>query len=297
MLYQNIIFTGFALSTTVQAAINFYGPDREKGDKVTCEFKDIEDEYASGYLDFFYPEQIIDGSDNFAFDEPVQCGKGALHDAEQTCQHLGGETTCIPKQTCLLGIPIPIFCFSKSSARRSVLYQSIGRRFPAPINKPDSELDFDKRGSIGQALERRDGAECNKLNSQCNNQYPKTKEPCRSGFTEEAFPVEGKPDDLWCSKPCTDEETTNCKNQACAMPKEVYGNTNRVKSCQKALFVCPPGPIKMDKSICNLGKLGVFGRVCKEAKLTGVVYQNGACSIIEADFKKAMATLGQFGRV
>jgi hypothetical protein len=34
MLYQNIIFTGFALSTTVQAAVNFYGPDRDQGDYV-----------------------------------------------------------------------------------------------------------------------------------------------------------------------------------------------------------------------------------------------------------------------
>jgi hypothetical protein len=39
MLYQNIIFTGFALSTTVQAAVNCYGPDRDQGDYVTCQLK------------------------------------------------------------------------------------------------------------------------------------------------------------------------------------------------------------------------------------------------------------------
>jgi hypothetical protein len=294
MLYQNIILTGFALSTTVQAAINFYGPDRDNGDYVSCQFKDVLDEHVSVFLEFFYPEQIIDGSNDFAFDEPVECDQGVLHDAQGTCLDSGGDATCIPKQNCLLSLLI--LCFSKRSAKRSVLHRSIGRQSTAPVEKRESGLEFDQHRSAGHTFERRDSAKCRVSSFECKNEYQSTSGRCSSGYTTTTFDVKGSTGDIWCSKPCTDEERTNCKSQACAVPRQDCEANNTVKSCRKAVFVCPAGPIKMDESICNLDTLGILGGICRSRKLKEVVYENGHCSIIAADILKARAVFAAYGR-
>jgi hypothetical protein len=285
MLYQNIIFTGFALSTTVQAAVNFYGPDRDQGDYVTCQFKDVPDEDVSAFPDFFYPAQIIDGSNDFAFEKPVECSKGALHDAEEACQDAGGDTTCIPfrKKICLGVFGASVLCLSQPSAKRSVLHRSIGRQSTAPVKKSDSELESDERRSVGYALERRDGAKCDRYTFAFRNEYQSTSGYCSSGYTVETFEVQGSTGDTWCSKPCTDQEVTKCKTKACVLAKEDCETNKGTTSCEKALLECASHQIKMDQSICNLDHLGSYGMECTRSGRKGVTYKDGHSSLIIAD--------------
>jgi hypothetical protein len=291
MLYQNIIFTGFALTTTVQAAVNFYGPDRDQGDYVTCQFKDFLDEDVSAFLELFYPAQMIDDSNDFVFEEPLTCAHLLSHDIQATCQDAGGNTTCIPfrKKICLDLSGRPTLCLSLPSAKRSVLHRSIGRRTTAPVKKPDSELEYNRRRSVGHALERRDGAKCNDFSNECRNEYQSTNGYCKSGYIHQTFDVDGSTGDVWRSKECTAEEEATCDSQAYTSAKQDCETNNNVNSCRKALLNCHSNQVKIDQSLCNLGNLGFYGDVCKSLELKGVMYKDGYCSIIEADDIKVRA--------
>jgi hypothetical protein len=296
MLYQNIIFIGIAFSTTIQAAVTFYGSSLDKGDYVTCQFKEVADEYVSAYLDLFYPGQIVDGSNDFAFEEPMTCGYGLSHNVQKTCQDMGGSATCIPVQEkiCLNIFSNPILCLSKPSAKRSILHQPIGRQLKAPIEKPDSELELDKRRSVGHALERRDGAKCNEWTFQCRNEYQSMSSYCSSGYILEEFPVKGTTGDIWCSKACTEEEQVACKSQACTVAARYCETDKGKEACHKALLDCPSYQIKMDQSICSLESLGNFGKTFENLKLKGLTFKDGYCSLSKADLEKVRDSFTRF---
>jgi hypothetical protein len=295
MFYRNIIFTGIALAATAQAAVNFYGPDRDQGDYVTCQFKDVPDEDTSAFLELFYPAQMINGSNDFAFEEPLTCAHLLSHDIQATCQDAAGDTTCIPfrKKICLDLFGRPTLCLSLPSAKRSVLHPSIGRRSTAPVKKPDSELESDKRRSVGHALERRDGAKCNGFSNECRNEYQSTSGYCSPGYIDQAYEVQGSTGDVWCAKECTAEEEATCHIQACTSSKQDCETNHSANSCRKALLNCHSKRVKMDQSLCNLANLGLYGDISRVLNLKGVMYKDGYCNVIEADDIKVQAYISK----
>lgn len=261
MLLRQTILAGICLSSTVQAAVKIYGSLRSGGDYVTCQSKTIKDYDISSALAIFFPGEIIDGSNDLAFREPLACGDEASHIAEFVCQQLHDDmkATCIPKKHCILGI----ICLSPPQAKK--------RSIPSNKSKRDGQ------------------AKCNEWTNECRNEYQSTSAFCPSGYRKEVFDVGGgNTADVWCSKPCTPAERATCRDKSCTNPKsKCEGGDSRY--CTEALFHCygsSAPSIKMSRNQCSVNHLQHFGQDCKLTGFTCLKYVDGRCEIIAQDFER-----------
>jgi hypothetical protein len=270
MLFQNhLIISAYAIATT-NAAVKFYGSERPEGDYVTCTVTNVTDDYVSAGLGMLYfPGEVVPESTDLQFDEPLVCGDFASVAVEFACSDLGGNATCITTHT------------AEDAEDGADVEDDTVTEDDTATKDDTAEKDADTVSKRSPTqLEKRSGAACNQWTSQCRNEYQSTSGWCGSGYKTEYYDVKGYSTDIWCTKPCTDEEVEVCQGQVCTKGKAYCEKGGYADDCAKALATCPGSPVKMPEDYCTAKYMTPsFYEFCDGRKPACVVYKDGVCTL------------------
>lgn len=230
--------------------MKFYGSERPDGDYVTCEVTEATDEDVSAALSIFYfPGEVVPDSTDLQFDDgPLVCGNFASIAVEFACHDLRGESTCVTEQP-------------ETDADAN--------------DEEDAEVVSER-----STLSRRAEAACDGYTLQCKNQYQSASGACASDYKSESFEVAGNIPDIWCTKPCTEEEKQVCKDKKCPKSKKSCEKSGYVDDCAKAVIKCSGSPVKMPEKSCTTNYMTPgFTKFCTKKKKQCVVYKEGLCEL------------------
>jgi hypothetical protein len=260
LLHYRLFVSAYAVATT-NAAVKIYGSERPKGDYVTCEVPDVTDDEVSAALGMFYfPGEIVQDSTDLQFNETLVCGDFASIATEFACYDLGGESICVPTHPDQTETDAEEETTDKDSGK-------VSERSPVHLDK-------------------RAGGTCNEWTLECKNQHQSTTGWCASDYTAEYFEVKGHTTDVWCSKPCTEEEVKVCQDQKCPKGKDYCERFGYVSDCAKALTTCVGSPVKMPEKSCTTKYMsGFFESWCKNKEPACVAYENGSCQLNAKQYK------------
>jgi hypothetical protein len=275
-----LLISAYVLAST-NAAVNFYGSERPNGDYVTCEVPDAPDEEVSAALGMLYfPSEVVPESNDLQFNETLVCGDLASIVVEFACYDLGGESTCIP--THAAADP------DSDSADEET------DTADAESDTADEETDAVSRRSLTR-FEKRAAAECDPYTLKCKNQYQSTTGWCASDYTAETYNVKGYQPDVWCSKPCTDEEIEVCDSQKCGKGKEQCEKFGDSNDCVQGLTKCAGSPVKMPENLCTTKYMPKgFGIFCKNKDPACLAYEDGACTLSAEQYAAYLVFLSQW---
>lgn len=136
------------------------------------------------------------------------------------------------------------------------------------------------------ALAKR-AVKCDIYTGRCTDEYQSGTAGCASGYFREAFQHSGGAIDVWCTKACSDEETSNCTTIKCKELKTPCEQTASDKDCVAALIECKGTPVKTTETFCSLDGLPdstEFAAFCRQKILKCVEYKDGQCTLLLNDF-------------
>ncbi|KAL4927629.1 uncharacterized protein BDV17DRAFT_266119 [Aspergillus undulatus] len=256
MLLQFFSLAAIYLAAMSNAAVTFYGSNN--GGYVSCEFPYARvDNAAPFYISLVYPGLDMAGQAALHFEtEEITCGNELDRSLQFECQVHHANSTCIPSDTI------------NSSPN------SNSNSHPASV----------PRRSLLTPLVKQASAECDRYTGSCRNQYQSSTGDCASNYTTKYITAGDNAPEMWCTKPCTEEEQQSCRKNSCDdwRPQCEGQSTNRAL-CVNSLLFCKGTPVSMQERWCAADPFTAVGKglgaYCERQGKECYKYSEGACTL------------------